>query len=275
MRQMAKVDHGGREGRSGRQSASTFPNRSIPLYYQLENILRSKIEGGEVLPNHKLPTEQELSREYKISRATVRQALAALVSEGLLFRKQGKGTFVTEKASQTKSVKVTGFTEDLFTEGHRAEVRILEIKEVPAPERVATALRIPIGESVVRFKRVRSLDGAPFSYVVNYMVPEIGQKITERDLQHHTILQLLEEKLGIFLGTIRHSVEAIKADVEVASLLAVSVFEPVLYMETAVHASEGRAVEAVDSYFRSDRYRYTVELIRSQQLRKDRTKRSR
>ncbi|MBI2454893.1 MAG: GntR family transcriptional regulator, partial [candidate division NC10 bacterium] len=105
---MGKAENGGgREGRGGRQSASTFPNRSIPLYYRLENILRSKIEGGEVLPNHKLPTEQELSREYKISRATVRQALAALVSEGLLYRKQGKGTFVTEKAAQTKSVKLT------------------------------------------------------------------------------------------------------------------------------------------------------------------------
>ena len=118
-------ESGMREGRSGRQSASTFPNRFIPLYYQLENILRSKIEGGEVPQNHKLPTEQELSREYKISRATVRQALAALVSEGLLYRKQGKGTFVTEKAGQTKSVKLTGFTEDLFSEGHQAEVKII------------------------------------------------------------------------------------------------------------------------------------------------------
>jgi len=264
--QVGKSENGGgREGRGGRQSASTFPNRSIPLYYQLENILRSKIEGGEVLPNHKLPTEQELSREYKISRATVRQALAAL----------GKGTFVTEKASQTKSVKLTGFTEDIFTGGHQAEVRILEIRQVPAPERVANVLRIPTAEEVVRFKRVRSVDGGPFSYVINYMVPEIGQKITERELQHHTILQLLEEKLGIALGTIRHSVEAIKADVEVASLLAVSVFEPILYMETAVYSAEGRAVEAVDTYFRSDRYRYTVELIRSQQLRKDRAKRIR
>ncbi len=264
-----------REGRGSRHGGSTFPNRSIPLYYQLENILRSKIEGGEVLPNNKLPTEQELSREYKISRATVRQALAALVSEGLLYRKQGKGTFVTEKAAQTRSVKVTGFTEDLFTEGHRAEVRILEIRPVPSPERVASTLRIPTGEEVVRFKRLRSLDGTPFSYVINYMVPEIGQKITERDLQLHTMLHLLEEKLGIPLGTIRHSVESMKADVEVASLLAVSVFEPILYMETAVYSAEGRAVEAVDTYFRSDRYRYTVELIRSQQLRKDRGKRVR
>ncbi len=271
---MSKVDEGGvREGRGGRQSGSTFPNRFIPLYYQLENILRSKIEGGEVLPNHKLPTEQELSREYKISRATVRQALAALVSEGLLYRKQGKGTFVTEKATQTKSVKLTGFTEDLFTEGHQAEVKIMEIRPVPAPDRVAGVLRVPAGEQVVRFKRLRSVDGLPFSYVINYLVPEVGQKITEKDLQLHTMLHLLEEKLGIPLGTIRHSVEAVKADVEVASLLAVSVFEPVLYIETAVYSAEGQAVEAVDTFFRSDRYRYTVELIRSQQLRKERGKR--
>jgi len=271
---MAKSSDGGtREGRSGRHSASTFPNRFIPLYYQLENILRSKIEGGEVMPNHKLPTEQELSREYKISRATVRQALAALVSEGLLYRKQGKGTFVTEKASQTKSVKLTGFTEDLFSEGHQAEVKIMEVRRVPVPERVAAVLRVPAGEEVIRFKRLRSLDGAPFSYVLNYMVPEIGEKISERDLQNHTVLHLLEDKLGISLGTIRHAVESIKADVEVASLLGISVFEPVLYMETAVYSADGQAVEAVDSFFRSDRYRYTVELIRSQQLRKDRGKR--
>jgi DNA-binding GntR family transcriptional regulator len=68
-------------------------------------------------------------------------------------------------------------------------------------------------------------------------------------------------------------VESIKADVEVASLLGISVFEPVLYMETAVYSADGQPVEAVDSFFRSDRYRYTVELIRSQQLRKDRAKR--
>ena len=263
-----------REGRGGRQTASTFPNRFIPLYYQLENILRSKIEAGEVLQNQKLPTEQELSREYKISRATVRQALAALVSEGLLYRKQGKGTFVTEKAAQTKSVKLTGFTEDLFSEGHQADVKILELRPAQAPDRVAAALRLPTGDEVIRFKRLRLVDGGPFSFVVNYLPSDIGGKIAEQDLQHQTMLHLLEDKLGISLGTIRHAVEAVKADVEVASLLAVSVFEPILYMETIVYSADGQPVEVADTYFRSDRYRYTVELIRSQQLRgKERSRR--
>jgi GntR family transcriptional regulator len=126
---------------------------------------------------------------------------------------------------------------------------------------------------VTRFKRLRSLDGAPFSYVLNYLVPEIGEKISERDLQSHTMLHLLEDNLGISLGTIRHAVESVKADVEVSSLLGISVFEPVLYMETAVFSADGQPVEVVDSFFRSDRYRYTVELIRSQHLRKERGKR--
>ena len=81
-------------------AVSQFPNRSIPLYYQLEHILRTQIESGEAVPGQRLPTEQELSRQYHISRATVRQALAALVSEGLLYRRQGKGTFVTERPSR-------------------------------------------------------------------------------------------------------------------------------------------------------------------------------
>lgn len=252
-----------------------FANRSIPLYYQLESILRSKIEAGEILPGQRLPTEQELSQEYHISRATVRQALAALVSEGLLYRKQGKGTFVTEKAQQTKSVKLTGFTEDLFFQGPKAEVRILEVKSVPAPDRVAGELGLDKGAEVMRFKRLRSVEGMPLSYVVNYLPPELGGKITEKDLTASTMLRALEEKLKIPLGTIRHAVEAMKADVEVASLLGVNAFEPVLYIETSVFAADGRPVEILDTYFRSDRYRYTVELIRSQQLHREKLRRIR
>ena len=159
-------------------------------------------------------------------------------------------------------MKLTGFTEDLF-EGHQAEVKVMEKRKVPASERVATMLRVPAGEEVTRFKRLRSVDGGPFSYILSYLATEIGEQISEKDLQSHTMLHLLEEKLGISLGTIRHSVESAKANIEVASLLGISVFEPVLYMETAVYSAEGQPVEVVDSFFRADRYRYTVDLIRS------------
>ena len=240
---------------------SQFPNRSIPLYYQLEHILRTQIESGEILPGQRLPTEQELSRQYQISRATVRQALAALVSEGLLYRKQGKGTFVTEKAQQTRAAKLTGFTEDLLHQGHPAEVQVLEMKRAPAPDRVAHHLLLAPEGEVVRFRRLRRVAGSVLSYVVNYVLPEFGEKISERDLVEEPMLRLLEDKAKVPLGTVRHAVEAIRADAEIAGLLEINPLEPVLYIETLVRSSEGHPVEVANTYFRADRYRYTVELV--------------
>ncbi|MFN3476168.1 MAG: UTRA domain-containing protein, partial [Candidatus Methylomirabilales bacterium] len=70
------------------------------------------------------------------------------------------------------------------------------------------------------------------------------------------------------LGTIRHIVEAIKADIEIASLLSISMFDPILHIETDVFSQAGNPVEIVDTYFRADRYRYTVELIRKPSLKR-------
>jgi len=242
-------------------AVSQFPNRSIPLYYQLEHILRTQIESGEAVPGQRLPTEQELSRQYHISRATVRQALAALVSEGLLYRRQGKGTFVTEKAQQTRAAKLTGFTEDLFHQGHKPEVQVLEMKRAPASDRVSHQLHLAPGAEVVRTKRLRRVAGAILSFVVNYVLPEFGEKINERDLLEHPMLRILEEKVRVPLGTVRHTVEAVKADAEIAGLLEINPMEPVLYIETLVRSAEGRPVEVANTYFRADRYRYTVELV--------------
>ena len=243
---------------------SQFPNRSIPLYYQLEHILRARIESGEVLPGQRLPTEQELSRDYRLSRATVRQAMAALVSEGLLYRRQGKGTFVTDQAQQVRSVKLTGFTEDLFHQGHRPEVQVLESLRAPAPDRVAHQLHLAPGAEVVRFKRLRRAAGKVLSVVINHVLPEYGEKITAQDLAQHTMLRLLQEKVQVPLGTVRHAAEAVRADGEIAHLLEIYPLEPVLYIESLVRSAEGQPVQVADSYFRADRYRYTVELVWTQ-----------
>jgi len=93
-------------------------DRFIPLYYQLENILRSKIEGGEVMPTTSFRRSRSCPGNTRSAAPRCDRPCGAGLGR-LLYRKQGKGTFVTEKASQTKSVKLTGFTEDLFSEGHQ------------------------------------------------------------------------------------------------------------------------------------------------------------
>jgi len=67
----------------------------IPLYQQLKNILKGQILSGVLKPGDRIPPETELCAKYGVSRITVRQAIHSLVEEGFLYRKQGKGTFVT------------------------------------------------------------------------------------------------------------------------------------------------------------------------------------
>src|SRR5665647_2612042 len=83
----------------------------VPLYYQLQEIIRSRIESGQWQPGQQLPPEAELCEEFSLSRGTVRQALADLVREGLLHRRRGKGSFVaTPKISQDLMSFATGFS---------------------------------------------------------------------------------------------------------------------------------------------------------------------
>ena len=105
-------------------------NRSIPLYFQLEQILKSKILTGGFSPREKIPTETELCDAYRVSKITVRQAILNLVNEGLLVRKQGKGTFTRENGMKRASTfKFSGNINDFISDG-------LKMKEVKQPRRL-------------------------------------------------------------------------------------------------------------------------------------------
>lgn len=238
-------------------------NKSIPLYYQLEKILREKIERGEYGPEKKLPTEEELANVYRVSKITVRHALSALVSEGLLYRQRGKGTYVSLEGTKIRPLKLKGSAEDLIAQGLAAQVDVLEKTVVMASPRVAAFLQIPVGSEVVRFKRLRKEKEIIFSYVVNHMLVEIGKQVNPQDLVTLTMLQALDQKVGVPLGRIQQILQARMADIEISQQLGIGLQDPVLHVETDVFFEDGRPLEIVDTFYRADLFRYTVELHRT------------
>ena len=145
---------------------------SMPLYLQLAGLLRGRIERGEWKPGQKIPSENELNRLYGVSRMTARQVLAQLVNEDLLFRVQGKGTFVAHPKISTRSPAYMGIREQLEGMGYAVETKVLANEVVPADERVARALQIMPGEPVHEIRRVRLIaDDEPISLHTSY-VPE-------------------------------------------------------------------------------------------------------
>jgi GntR family transcriptional regulator len=240
-----------------------FKDRSIPLYYQLENILREKIRSGEFGLGDLFPTEDFLVREYGVSRITVRQALSALEKDGLIARRRGKGSFVTEGQGQLEPMKLTGMMEDIINMGVKTRTKIINFGFVPPPKRVAENLRLDQGLEVLRIERLRLIQGVPISYTIGYIPPDLGKKINIKDLSYHPILNLLEKKCRLKIERGSQIIEATVADSRVASLLDVMTGSPLLRIERMVFDSSDRPVEYITILYRSDRYHYSVDLIRN------------
>ena len=243
---------------------SALNNRSIPLYFQLEQIIKSKILTGGFSPGEKIPTETELCDAYQVSKITVRQAVLNLVNEGLLVRKQGKGTFTREEGGKSKSAstfKFSGNINNFINDGLKMnEVIPIGITRKSSSSKVSKLLNIDEGKEVVEIRRTRNFNRIPVSYIKNYLPLEIGKQIKKEDLLTKSMLQILRDKLKIRVTDGIQYIEAIVADYDVSSALSVNLFSPVLYTELIIYTKDKKPVEFAQHFFRPDQFRYTIEL---------------
>ena len=231
---------------------------------QIYLVLRDRIAGGHYADKAALPVEQELAAEHGVSRATVRKALGALETEGLITRRQGAGTFVNADGQQRPMA--ADFSDALahLTEmGRTTSVRLLAFGYEDAPAPVAEALGLEPGASVQRSVRVRALDGAPFSHLTTYVPEAIGRTYTEADLASRPLLSLLERS-GLVLDRATQSVGAQLATPEIAAALEVETGSALIALTRTVFDRDGRGIEHLAALYRPDRYVFRMDLVRAQ-----------
>jgi len=237
-------------------------DKAIPLYYQLETILRKKIASGDFQPDNPMPSEEMLAAEYEVSRITVRQALASLEKDGFIIRQRGRGTFVSDNTETLDFPKFSGSIEDLILMGIRTQTKVLDMSWVDPPENIRERLEIKGKGKVLRIEKVRSVEGSPFSHVYNYLPPDIGEKLPTEMVESKPMLMILEDELGIRAAEADQSVQATIADAEVALILKIRVGEPLLKTERTVYDKKHKPVEYVSVLYRADKYAYTMKLKR-------------
>jgi GntR family transcriptional regulator len=244
------------------QQAPSFVSDEVPLYYQLGAILREQVITGRYGPGDQLPTEAQLVAEYGVSRITVRQALKRLEEEGLVRRVAGRGTFVRVDLPPRDTLQMKGSLDDLISMGLATSVRLLDLQEVAANDRDAEAFGIPLGAPMKRCTRLRYFHDRPYSYIVNRLPKAVADSFKDHDWEKGSILQFLEERLGIRLGDAEQSVEATLADVTLARLLETEIGAPLLVVDRVVRTVDGEAVERVRTWYRGDIYSLKVHLTR-------------
>jgi GntR family transcriptional regulator len=231
----------------------------LPKYYRVKESVREMIRARGLQEGQMIPPERELCERYGVSRMTARQAIMELVNEGVLYREQGKGTFVAGQKLQHETARLTSFTEDMKTRGMEVSSEVLEVAEDVAPLAAARALGVGTDEPIVRIKRVRSADEQPMALETSHLLYDLARGVLDADLTKGSLYEELR-RLGVRIARAEQSYEATLVNDGEARYLGVPVGSAALLIERVTFDDGDRPFEYVKSVYRGDRYRVTTVL---------------
>lgn len=249
---------------TGAASVMVQRGSSVPLYEQISHWLLAEVEHGRLRPGGKAPSEFEMARTFEVSRTTVRKALERLVSEGVLYRRPGLGTFVSSHRIEFGASSSESFsaTMDALEVPHRTRVLVAAV--VPAPVAPARQLGIANDMPVVCVRRLRFVDDEPAALHTTY-VPAAYQSILDHDLTGslHTAMRAV----GAAVSDTDDEVEAVSAGGEEATLLTVPDGTPLLQMTGTGYSSSRVPLRYTVGLYRGDAFRFRLGALSSREMR--------
>ena len=240
------------------------PANPIPKYLQISTWLKNQIQNGAYRTGDRIPTELELSRLCGVNRNTLRQAISELVSEGLLRKEKGVGSFVSSTrpvALKHKLSHITSFRDDLQEQGLTEHSRILKKSAEKPGHNVTQALNIGDDSRVVVIRRLRTGDEIPLIYEESYLSADSFGRILNMDLTG-SMYKILSEKFRISLNRCEQTIQAINLKGKIARYLNLTENAAGIFMKSITYDDSNRPIEVLYSYYRGDRYVFEVELGR-------------
>ena len=233
----------------------------VPLYHQLQAVLKAEIESRKWQPDEQLPNEAKLAERFGVSKITVRQALQELADLGYIRREHGRGTFVERRKFDEGPRELTSFTEEMRRHDLAARSRILSQGVMEADARVAHVLRVEPGAPVFVLKRVRLAGREPMSvqtaHIPGTLVPEleVGEEAS--------LYELLQTRYHLYAARARETYFAALAEAPAAELLGVTIGAPVFQVERVTLLPNEKPFEFVQSTVRGDLYKIVLDLVKS------------
>lgn len=227
---------------------STLPaldrSSSAPLWMQFRDTLRARILQGELSVGSKLPTEAEFGEQFGISRIVVREALADLVRNGLIYKIRGQGAFVSARERDEDFVStVLGFSDEMERKGLTVRTQVLSQElRLPTAEE-ARALDLKDEEMVVALKRLRGVDNELRLLVETAVPADLAPGLHRTRLENRSLYDLLRRQYGLRIVRAERWIDAVLPDADTRELLGISAQEPLLRIESIAYGANGRPVE--------------------------------
>lgn len=241
-------------------AAAPLATGGIPLYHQLRENFLELIAAGEWQVGALIPTEAQLCATWGVSRGPVRQAIDQLVQQGVLARKQGKGTWVRPQKLESGLGTFYSFTTLIAEQGRTPAARVLHFGQEPAAASVQRALGLASGAHVHRIARVRLADDEPIILETVYVPAARAAGLTRAEVEAQPLYALLQQRYGLLMVRARQSFEAVIADTWEADHLGIKPGAPLLLLENLAFAAGELPVVFSKAVLRGDRLRYYVDL---------------
>ncbi len=231
----------------------------IPLYYQLQQAIKREIDEGRWKPGDVITSERELMRVTDVSRATVRQAIAALINEGLLVREHGRGTFVARPHFEQKLHAVYSFSEQIRASGLKLDDRILQRVVLAAPPDLAELLGVVNGEPLIHLQRLRLIDGVPLMVNSSYLPYRLCPDLLKDDVGN-SLYRALIDRYDLPPLRSRDLLEPVVADKVMAYHLQVHEGAALMYVERLAFTRNDLPLQVGRTHIRGDMCRFRVDL---------------
>lgn len=231
----------------------------LPVYMQIVDVLLDRIEQGEVAAGDRLAPERSLAADFGVNRRTVRQALDVLARRGLVERRQGSGTFVSEPRIERGAAELFHFTEGIRERGFAAGSRVLNLERVPASPLIAEKLELSTGADVYRCHRLRSVNGQPVLVETFALPADLVPGFTNFDLSVRSVYEVLRAEYDIHVESARQSLEAVALSEFEAEWLNVSPGTPAMLERRQTFDRRGRPVDYGTDLYRGDRVRFVTD----------------
>jgi GntR family transcriptional regulator len=235
-------------------------HNGTPAYKKIQNVIRKRIEGGQLHPGDAVESERELARIHEVSLMTARHALAGLEREGIVERRPGSGTFVAPPKIHFN--KLTSYAEHMASRGLVPRTRVLSSKIVEHQFEVAARLSLPPSSPLVKIDRLRLTGDEPFALEGAFLPASEFSKLVSAPLGKSSLFATLLHDYGVELAYADEEVDATPADSHNAELLEVPRGTPLLRIRQVIYSTQGKAVIYGVGYYRSERHTLFIRRFR-------------
>jgi GntR family transcriptional regulator len=252
--------------RSGMENSRPSPlNRKsgIPLYHQIQLRLLDQIRSGELKPGMPMPSIERIADRMGVSQMTVRQAVRALSELGVVYSRQGRGTFISGIKLERDFRQVLSFTEESKARGAKPSSKVLSFGICSPNRTVMAALRLTERDKVFSLRRVRYGDSVPMGIECSCLPVRLCPNLLETFDPTASLYEELAEQYGIQLMVTDEVIEVGKANAEDARLLEIAPKSPVFLFTRTSYLENGMPAEHVTSVYPGIRYKVVNRLMRS------------